>query len=402
MNAEARSFNPPADQMKWLGTEPIPVSAYCDPDYFELERKAIFMRSWMVVGHVCELPEPGSFIRRELEFAKASILIVRGKDDVIRAFHNVCTHRGTQLTGEESGKKNTFSCPYHMWTFGTDGALLSAPDFERFYTTKEDCALKKVSVDTCGGMIFLNLDPAPAQGLHEFLGEHMVSKLEGMPAAKATSFSEYTYELDANWKLDYDNFQEVYHLKFIHPRTGAPTFVPENPFGYPEKVSFHGPHRMMEFYPFYRDDVVTPVQMVSYPIQGAYAARNELVPQPTNKNYLALFPAFFLVGSPTQHFSHVVYPISATRSRGVVRVYWIGDEASASEKFARECSFVSAREVHSEDVQVIKAGQRGLNSGALTHIHFQAMEGLCRHLYNVSRDMVEAYRTEQEAAGALK
>lgn len=258
MNIETRSFNPPAEQMQWLGNELIPVSAYVDPDYFEMERKAIFMRTWMVIGHVCELPEPGSFIRRELEFARASILIVRGKDGELRGFHNVCTHRGTQLTNEESGKKSTFSCPYHMWTFGTDGALISAPDFERFYTTKEDCALKQVSVDVCGGMIFLNLDPAPAQNLHDFLGEHMVREMEGMPAAKATEFSEYVYELDANWKADYDNFQEVYHLKFIHPRTAISTFVPENPFGYPENVSFHGPHRMMEFYPHYRDDVITP------------------------------------------------------------------------------------------------------------------------------------------------
>lgn len=143
------------------------------------------------------------------------------------------------------------------------------------------------------------------------------------------------------------------------------------------------------------------MQMTAFPIQGGYTAKNDLVPQPTNKDYLALFPAFFLQGSPTQHFSHVVYPLSATKSRGVVRVYWVGEAETASEKFAREYSFVIAREVHSEDVQVIKAGQRGLNSGALEHIHFQAMEGLCRHLYNVSRDMVEAYKAEQEAAGAL-
>ena len=115
-----------------LGTEPIPARYYYDPEWYELERKAVFLRSWLNVGHVCELPEPGSFIRRELEFARASLLIVRGKDGVIRAFHNVCTHRGTQLTDEASGKKTTFSCRYHMWTFGTDGALISAPDFERF------------------------------------------------------------------------------------------------------------------------------------------------------------------------------------------------------------------------------------------------------------------------------
>jgi phenylpropionate dioxygenase-like ring-hydroxylating dioxygenase large terminal subunit len=402
MNIETGSFQPPADQTAWLGTEPIPAKAYYDPEYFELERRAIFMRSWLQIGHVSELPEPGSFIRRELEFANASLLIIRGKDGAIRAFHNVCTHRGTQLTSEACGKKTTFSCPYHMWTFGTDGALISAPDFERFYTTKEDCALKKVSIDVCGGLIFVNLDPTPAQSLPEFLGEHIIERLERLPAAKATGFCEYVYEIDANWKVTYDNFQESYHLKFIHPRTGAASYTPENPFGYPENYGFHGPHRSQQFWPNYNADMTTRVQGTTFPLLAKYATEKGLMPDPTNREYYALFPAFFIFGNPTQHFSHVIYPISATKSRGVIRLYWVGEAESASDRFAREYSFVIARDVHTEDVDVIRAGQRGLNSGALEHIHFQSLEGLCRHLYNVSNGMVEAYKAELEASGSVK
>ncbi|MCB2072739.1 MAG: aromatic ring-hydroxylating dioxygenase subunit alpha [Novosphingobium sp.] len=399
MNIDVASYQPPADQTAWLGTDPIPAKAYYDPDYYELERQAIFMRTWLTIGHVCELLEPGSFIRRDLEFAKASILIVRGKDGVIRGFHNACTHRGTQLEGRGEGKANAFICPYHRWNFGLDGALRSAPDFERFYTTKENCALKPVSVDVCGGMIFVNLDPEPAQSLHEFLGEYIVERLETIPAAKATDFCEYTYEIDANWKLTYDNFQESYHLKFIHPRTGAASYTPENPFGYPENYGFHGVHRSQQFWPNYNPDVTTPVQQTVFPMLAGYATEKGLMPDPTNREYYAVFPGFFIFGSPTQHFSHVVYPISATRSRGVIRLYWVGDWETASDRFAREYCLAIAREVHVEDVNVIKAGQRGLNSGALEHIHFQALEGLCRHLYLVSNGIVEAYKAEQEAAG---
>ena len=97
MNVEGPVYTSPDKQVEWMGTDPIPARAYYDPEWFELERQAIFMRSWIEVGHVCELPEPGSWIRRELEFANASILIVRGKDNQIRAFYNACTHRGTQL-----------------------------------------------------------------------------------------------------------------------------------------------------------------------------------------------------------------------------------------------------------------------------------------------------------------
>ena len=98
MNTHAPVFESVAkEDVAWLGTDPIPATAYYDPAYFELEREAVFRRGWIQMGHVCELPEPGSFIRRELEVLKASILILRSQDEEIRAFHNVCTHRGTQL-----------------------------------------------------------------------------------------------------------------------------------------------------------------------------------------------------------------------------------------------------------------------------------------------------------------
>jgi len=110
MNTHNPAFQPvPQEDLAWLGTDPIPAKPYYDPAYFELERKAVFMRTWLQIAHVCELPEPGSFIRREVEFANASVLIVRGKDGVIRAFHNVCTHRGTQLVSAETGRQAAFS-----------------------------------------------------------------------------------------------------------------------------------------------------------------------------------------------------------------------------------------------------------------------------------------------------
>lgn len=161
---------------------PVSARPYYDADRWELERQAIFMRTWLHIGHVCELPEPGSFIRREVEFARASLIIARGKDGVVRTFHNACTHRGTQLTEESCGKTSKFSCPYHMWTFGMDGKLLSAPDFERFHVSKEDVGLKQVATDVVAGMIFINFDPAPRESLREFLGP-VAEGLEILPVA---------------------------------------------------------------------------------------------------------------------------------------------------------------------------------------------------------------------------
>lgn len=377
-----------------MGMDPVPAAAYYDPDYYERELKAVFMRSWINVGHLSEIPEPGCFIRRELEFAKASLLIVHGTDGQIRAFHNVCTHRGTQLVEAAIGKSSSFRCPYHQWNFGTDGQLRAAPDFDRFYLDKKDCGLKEISVGVCAQLIFVNLAREPQQTLVEYLGE-MAGYLGTMPVARATTFHEYVYEIEGNWKVTYDNFQENYHLKFIHTQTGAAGLSQENPFGYPVAFEFHGPHRIQKLWSNPQPNV-KPVQGFSLGKGVTAAMQRGLLGSPSADTYCAVFPSLFVLGQPLQNFSHVVYPLSATRSRGVIRIYWVGSDADASERYAREYTLCSVRDIHCEDFGVIERGQRGLNSGALSHIHFQTMEGLCRHLYHVVDAAVQAYAEQAE------
>lgn len=392
MQAEAAN-----DVVAALGTDPIPAGPYYRADYFELEREAVFKRTWLQVGHTSELAEPGSFIVRPIEVAGASILIVHGPDGKIRAFHNVCTHRGTQLVAEQSGKRSSFSCPYHRWTFGHDGKLRSAPDFERFFVDPSKCGLREVAVDVCARLIFIHLDRSPPQGLRDFLGS-IAARLEALPVSRATTFSEYVYDIDANWKLTYDNFQENYHLRFIHPRSGAAAVGPENPFGYPVKYDFVGPHRMQTIWSN-RGAVPKPLQGFAFGKMAAAAAAQGLLGTTQDKDYFAIFPNFFLLGSAMQPFSHCVMPITANRSRGVIRLYWIGADESASQRFAREYAMVTARDIHAEDRAVIEAGQRGLSSGALEHIHFQSQEVLCRHLFHGVNERVEAYRSAPNAVG---
>lgn len=398
MNVESKIFSAPEDQVAHLGMDPVPAKYYYDPDWYELERKAIFMRSWIWVGHVCELPEPGTWIRRELEFADASILIVRGKDSQLRAFYNACTHRGTQLVEEESGKGANFLCPYHFWNFGDDGRLIAAPDFNRFAVTKEECKIPKVSVDSVAGQIFVNLDPNPKQGLREYLGAY-ADEMETVAVAKATTFHEYVYEVDANWKIAYDNFQENYHLRHVHLLTaGGGAVNADNTYGYPEEITFDGPHRYERFW---RNPTPVMGEMQGYSlgltVQGVM--NRGLLGGPQDSGYFALFPCFFQIGNPIQLFSHQIYPISATKSRGVIRVHWVGEAANASERYGREYSFGSIHDVHTEDVNIINRAQKGLLSGAIKNIHFMSMEAMCRHLFQQSVAAVEAYQAECAAAG---
>jgi phenylpropionate dioxygenase-like ring-hydroxylating dioxygenase large terminal subunit len=401
MTVQSKAYEAPtlSAEAVALGTAPVPAGPYYREDYFELEREAVFRRTWLQIGHISELPEPGTFVVRSVDVANASILITRGKDGVIRAFHNVCTHRGTQLTSDRGGVRSTFTCPYHGWTFSNDGQLRSAPDFDRFHVDRSQCSLPAVAVDVCAGLIFINLDKSPRQSLRAYLGP-LAEQLETLPVAKATTFSEYVYEIDANWKLTYDNFQENYHLRFIHPRSGGGGAVgPDNPFGYPTRYGFHGEHRTQTIWTNPAPKMSSS-QMLAFGRLVAASMQRGLLNTPHVRDYYALFPNFFLLGTPTQHFSHMVMPISARKSRGVIRLYWVGDDMNASERFGREFSMAMARDVHSEDRAVIEAGQRGLNSGALEYIHFQDQEVLLRHLMHHVDAMVQAYEAERAGGAA--
>lgn len=393
MNPPSTHFRPvPQEDLDWLGTSPIPAAPYYDPAFYELEREAVFRRNWINVGHVSELPKTGGYIRRDLEFANSSLLIVRGRDQIIRAFHNACTHRGTQLVDTPEGNNTKFSCRYHMWTFDDQGQLLSAPDFEKFSVSKENCALATVPLEIVAGLIFVNMS-GTAEPLGKSLGA-FADQMEATPVAQATGFSEYHYTVEANWKVCFDNFQENYHLRFIHPQTGHGGVANENPFGYPQRFQFEGPHRGQTIWYNAGAQPKGTVQRIARERIYEALSNKNMIGGDTDREYFVPFPNLFMLGNPFQNFTHVVYPVTPGRSRGVIRIYWIGEPDSASEAFGREYHMMMLRDVHSEDLDVIEAGQRGLSSGAINHIHFQTQEALCRHLFMHVDHLVHNYKRE--------
>ena len=107
-----------------LGTAPVPAEPCISPEYFELERDRVFRKAWLNVGRVEDIPKPGDYVVRNLDACKASILLIRGKDGVIRGFHNVCSHRGNKVVWTERGScPGALSCGFHSWTFNTRGEL---------------------------------------------------------------------------------------------------------------------------------------------------------------------------------------------------------------------------------------------------------------------------------------
>ncbi len=145
---------------------------------------------------------------------------MRGEDNQIRAFHNVCSHRGNKLVWDDAGRESGFSCRMHGWTYLTDGQLRTVPDEQMFYRLdRSACNLATVNVDVWRGLIFINLDTQPGETLEEYLGE-AGSRIADFPFENAPERYTYSADLRCNWKVALDAFTEAYHVVFIHGKWG--------------------------------------------------------------------------------------------------------------------------------------------------------------------------------------
>lgn len=193
----------------------ITTDRYTTAEFQQREREAIWSRVWQVVGRADELPEPGDW--KEHRLFDQSYVIARGADGVLRGFVNSCRHRGNKLC-EGRGQARKFTCPYHLWSYGLDGRLLSVarPDLVG-PLDKAEHGLLPVPVDTFAGFVFLNPDPN-AQPLADFLGPEVTSLLAPYRLDEMVPVGLNVREsLDCNWKVVIDAFSEGYHIVGVHP-----------------------------------------------------------------------------------------------------------------------------------------------------------------------------------------
>jgi choline monooxygenase len=194
-------------------------SAYTDPSLQALEREGIFARAWQYVGHLAELGQGAGYVAGRV--GDIPVVVTRDRTGLLRAFLNVCRHRGSVLAAGAAARE-TLQCPYHAWTYGLDGALRSAPRSDR--EAGFDCegiSLRPASVGAWGPFLFVNPDPDAAP-LAEVLGD-----LPGLVAEAGVDIDELRHHaraestVEANWKLVAENFLECYHCAVAHPGFSA-------------------------------------------------------------------------------------------------------------------------------------------------------------------------------------
>lgn len=203
-----------------VSSRTLPAGYYTSADYFARESERLFRRMWMFAGRADDVPEPGSYVVRR--FGTTNALIVRDEAGALRAFHNVCRHRGTLLCAQPAGQvRGHLQCAYHAWTYRLDGALHKAPHMEKVEGFRtEDWPLVPIALDVWEGNLFLYLG---AESLAE--APPLAAHLDGMDATFANwrmgelrTVATRHYELRANWKLVIANYHECLHCPIAHPQ----------------------------------------------------------------------------------------------------------------------------------------------------------------------------------------
>ena len=200
-----------------LSDRPIGGERYWSPEFARAEWDKIWTRTWQIAGVAAQVKEPGDFLTAEL--GPERILCVRGDDGEVRAFYNVCQHRGMLLTAQPQGRAKRLVCPYHGWTYSTRGELKAVPD-EADFPNGSPCGkanLVQIPCEVWAGFVWYNLDPN-CVSLRSYLGE-IVDQIETYPMDDMVRTHWVTVEGDFNWKLVQDNFNESYHVPFVHPQT---------------------------------------------------------------------------------------------------------------------------------------------------------------------------------------
>jgi phenylpropionate dioxygenase-like ring-hydroxylating dioxygenase large terminal subunit len=401
-----------------LRSRHVQSSVYTSDERFVAEAE-LLGKIWLNVADMADVENPGDWIVKDISCRSASVLIARGRDGEIRAFHNVCTHRGTKLVWGESGNNLRFSCPYHAWTFDADGSLKAIPDAGCFPSLdREESGLRPVALGTWEGFIFINLDPRPRQTLEEYLAP-ITRRFHNLPFGKFPQSVKITQTLDSNWKLALEAQCESYHIHALHARTVSGMVATNgNPFSHPVYWEALGPHRTWStaINPNFELPNSRPVQRYAFTHSGQIISAAEADsssartkgfngtepidrgdPSVWGSDNMVIYPHIQLNAGANGCWLHRFLPISADQTAWEV-VYYYPTPMTHKEVFAQEYALAFNRDTLIEDNAVIERQHSGLKSAVLPFIQFGEQEMMCVHSAAVTSAALEREATSRVVA----
>ena len=307
----------------------IPSSWYTDARLGPFEQRAVFRPSWQVVGHVSQVANAGDYVCATV--AGEPIIVVRNADGEIRAFYNVCRHRGGPLAMDDHGACRMLQCRYHGWTYTLDGALRGVPRFDRTELfDRADFALVPVAVDVWEGLVWVCVGE-PALPLAATL-DGIAERIAPQDLTGVRFHSRVEYAVACDWKVYVDNFLEGYHLPLVHPELCKTLDVSAYVTETFERHSLqHSPIR-------------------ETPDGGVYGEGDAF--------YYFVFPNVMLNILPGRLQTNVVLPDGPGRCRVLFDFFYA--DGTAPDQIAGDLAFSDA--VQQEDIEICEAVQRGLAS----------------------------------------
>ena len=345
------------DESAWAGTRAplrqstgLNPSAYVDERFFALEQELVFERAWVTVGVAGEVAVPGRMLVRQV--GQKSIVITRGDDGELRGFLNSCRHRGTELAEVDCEISGTIRCPYHRWGYGTDGSLKATPFFDevpRDDFDRNEFSLFPVRVGTWGPLLFACLSDETPE-LDVWLGD-LPERMAGYGFDQWRIEESQVLDIEANWKLISENFQEYYHLTWVHPELA--------------KVSRVGDHYRYQGAGMYCGQTTTPVRgddRDDWLVLPAAEGLDES--DATSGRHIALYPNVIFSVLPNHVFVMRLDPIAPglTRETCTFLLPPSTPELTGGELDATRTFWI---DVNNEDIDICQRSQRGLTRGRI-------------------------------------
>ena len=328
---------------------------YVDPRVAELERQFVFAQTWQLVGRVDQLSNPGQYVTSRI--AGEPIVVIRGSDGVLRGFVNVCQHHAAEVMTAAAGSCSVMRCPYHGWTYGLDGCLKGAPEFDRVEDfDRPTVGLAPIDVDTWEQFVFARVErggPSLGDWVSEFSGAVADLRLGELRFAGRKS-----YELACNWKVFVDNYLDGgYHVPHIHG-------------GLSGVLDYGG----------YTVENGTRHCLQTSPIEpGKGEAATASVRKGDRAFYYWVYPNFMLNWYEGVMDINTVFPIGVDRCRVDFDFYFSADMGDDGRQ---QASIDVADRIQKEDVDVCESVQRGLSSRGYGTGRFAVPREAGEHLFH--------------------
>ena len=354
-----QSYNPDAPLEHALT---IPATWYTDQRLYQLELQTVFPHSWQVVGRTDQVCEAGQYVTSEI--AGEPIVVVRGTDDVLRGFFNVCRHHAAAVMTEPEGRANNLRCPYHGWTYSLTGELKGTPDFSGVCDFDRDAnGLVPVDIAVWENWVFATLDSdhqqASSANLTSFLGPDLIGQIQSLSLQNLHWAERRHYYFDCNWKVFVDNYLDGgYHVPYLHKGL-------DSVLDYSKYTIENGPRFCLQSSP-----------IVS---EGA-EAQTGAVRKGERALYYWIYPNFMINWYDGAMDTNLVIPHGIDHTEVIFDFYFPDLSDAARER--NQASIDVGQRIQDEDVSICRSVQRGLNSRAYKAGRLSVRREAGEHLFH--------------------